>query len=405
MSREDDLIHDIEKNLEKEYRNEYQDALIDYTSKGKPETIQVIPTNVTPTGNPRTSTTQLAEEWEDDEIEVEYGDTERRPRKKRNDGLPSKKRRKKHRFLKTLFALIALGLLLVFGIHWLLISFVSKTDYQPYETEYVRASDVKTGSGVTNILVVGSDARNPDADSRSDAMIIVSINRIKHRIVLTSILRDSYVEIPGYGGNKINAAFQYGGPALLIQTIEENFKVGIDYYINIDFFSFVDIINEIGGVTIDVDDEELPYVNSYLNEINSLLELPAGTSYLTASGVQTLNGTQALSYSRIRYVGTDFARTSRQREVINAVLAKFKAQGIGDMLSSAKSILPQLTTNIPDSKMAWYVMEAPWFLTFDQEEFRIPADDTWAYETIDGLDAIRVDLDANSQLWQDAVYE
>lgn len=317
-----------------------------------------------------------------------------------------KKRRKKHRVLRFFVKLIVAAAVLVFGIHFLLMRLVSGTNYQPYETDYVRADDVMSSPWVENILVIGTDARNPDASSRSDCMIIVSVNRRYGKLVMTSILRDSYVEIPGYGQNRINAAFQYGGADLLIQTIEQNFKIGIDHYVKVDFFSFIEIIDALGGVDIDVDGDEAYYVNTYLCEINNLLGVEQGDGNITVTGMQTLSGKQALSYSRIRYIGTDFARTGRQREVINACIAKAKTLNPVKLLSVCNQILPELTTDISDSEMAWLLMQAPLFLTYESSECRIPADHTWSNLVAGpGMEVLQLDFDANVEVLRKAIYE
>lgn len=332
------------------------------------------------------------EEWDEHAAAIEP--SPRKPRKK--------KKRRKHILLK----LIILLAVLIFGVHFLIMKMVSGTNYQPYETDYVRADDVMTSPWVENILVVGTDARNPDVDSRSDCMIIVSINRKYGKLVMTSILRDSYVEIPGYGQNRINAAFQFGGADLLIQTIEQNFKIGIDHYVKVDFFSFIKIIDALGGVDIDVDEGEAHYVNVYLCEINQLLGVEQGNGNLTSIGMQTLSGKQALSYSRIRYIGTDFARTGRQREVMNAMMAKAKTLNPIKLLSVCNKVMPELTTDISDSELAWLLMQAPLFLTYESSECRIPADHTWNnYIAGAGMEVLQMDFSANVEILQKAIYE
>jgi LCP family protein required for cell wall assembly len=315
----------------------------------------------------------------------------------------TKKRKKKKRHL--LLKLAVILAVLIFGVHLLLMKLVSGTNYQPYETTYVRGDDVMTSPWVENILVVGTDARNTDENSRSDCMIIVSINRKYGKLVMTSILRDSYVEIPGHGQNRINAAFQFGGADLLIQTIEQNFKIGIDHYVKVDFFSFIKIIDALGGVDIDVDDGEAQYVNMYLCEINQLLGVEQGDGNLTVTGMQTLSGKQALSYSRIRYIGTDFARTGRQREVINAMIKKAKTISPLQLLNVCNEILPELTTDISDSQLSWLLMQAPLFLTYESSECRIPADGTWSnYVAGAGMEVLQLDFDANVEILQEAIY-
>jgi LCP family protein required for cell wall assembly len=365
---------------------------------------------------------QEPDDADTDEVEViieEYEDPEegqRRAVKKNGKAAPGtsepekplpkkkKKRRKRrrHLFLKLVIILVVL----IFGVHFLLMQLVSGTNYQPYETTYVRGDDVMTSPWVENILVVGSDARNTDTNSRSDCMIIVSINKRYGKLVMTSILRDSYVEIPGYGQNRINAAFQYGGADLLIQTIEQNFKIGIDHYVKVDFFSFIEIIDAMGGVDIDVDDGEAQYVNMYLCEINKLLGVEQGDGNLTVTGMQTLSGKQALGYSRIRYIGTDFARTGRQREVLSAMVTKAKTLNPVQLLSLCNDVLPELTTDISDSQLSWLLMGAPLFLSYESSECRIPADNTWSsYVTPSGMDVLQLDFDANVEILQKAIYE
>ncbi len=358
----------------------------------------------------------IIEEYQDPEDEPLPSEREKRKlRKEREEQderehiqepVPKRTRKKKKRRRHILLKLLVIIVLLIFGVHFLLTRMVSGTDYQPYETDYVRGEDVMTSPWVENILVVGTDARNPDASSRSDCMIIVSINRRYGKLVMTSILRDSYVEIPGYGQNRINAAFQYGGAALLIQTIEENFKIGIDHYVKVDFFSFISIIDALGGVDIDVDGDEAYYVNMYLSEINNLLGAEQGDGNLTATGMQTLSGKQALGYSRIRYIGTDFARTGRQREVLNAMIAKAKTLNPWKLLSVCNQVLPELTTDISDSELAWLLMQAPLFLTYESSECRIPADHTWSnLITGSGMEVLQLDFEANVEILQKAIYE
>lgn len=355
----------------------------------------------------------IVEEYQDPEDEPLPSEKRSRRRSEKRDRqtpepepVPKKPRKKKKRRRHILLKLILVLAVLIFGIHFMIMKMVSGTNYQPYETTYVRADDVMTSPWVENILVVGTDARNPDASSRSDCMIIVSINRRYGKLVMTSILRDSYVEIPGYGQNRINAAFQYGGADLLIQTIEQNFKIGIDHYVKVDFFSFINIIDALGGVDIDVDGEEAQYVNMYLCEINNLLGVEQGDGNLTVTGMQTLSGKQALSYSRIRYIGTDFARTGRQREVMNAMMAKAKTLNPIKLLSVCNEVLPELTTDISDSELAWLLMQAPLFLAYESSECRIPADHTWSNLIAGpGMEVLQLDFAANVEILQKAIYE
>ncbi len=411
MDDEKDLLESIQKNLElrsdleaekgrvsenysktKSSKSKSSKAEYAKDSHKKPPEVEVIieefrdPEDAPPLGERKVARPKAARQ-----------EDEKPAKKKRR----KKKKRKRHLLLK-LFIIIVV---LIFGLHSLLTWFVSGTNYEPYETDYVRADDVMTSVWVENILIVGTDARNSDSSSRSDCIIILSINKRSGTLVMTSILRDSYVTIPGYGENRINAAYQYGGAALLIQTIEENFKIGIDHYVTVDFFSFIDIIDALGGVEIDVDADEAYYVNLYLCEINELLGAEQGDGNLTETGLQTLSGKQALSYSRIRYIGTDFARTGRQREVINAMIAKAKTLNPLQLLYLCNDVFPELTTDLTDSELAWLLMQAPFLLAFESVECQIPADNTWSnLTTSSGMQVLEIDFEANIEILQQTIY-
>ena len=375
--------------------------------------------------------------WEED---AETMDAEKKPKRRRSPSVPperegrsgreaeaalaredrreerraEKRKEKKHRkkkhgilrrlitFLLVLILIAAAGVGIVYGAVRVMIT---ETNYQPYETAYVRADDVKTDPRVTNILLIGTDNRETDDASRSDAMIVVSINNRKHKLVMTSILRDSYVNIAGYGQNRINHAYQMGGPALLIQTIEENFKIGIDYYVHVDFYSFIDVIDAFGGVDIEVTDAEFQWLNGYVSEINHLEGQPEGYSFLAEPGYQTLNGRQALAYSRIRYDGTDFKRTERQRTVLEALLQKAKKHPLS-MIKACRAILPDLTTNISDNEMTKLIMTAPLYMLYSQSQFRVPADNTWWNDIMgSNQEVLGIDFNANNALLQSAIYD
>lgn len=322
---------------------------------------------------------------------------------KDNSPSPAKKK-KKHPFLKLVLALCILLLIAGAAAYGAVRYYVSKMDYQPYSTDYIRGSDVYQEKGVHNILLIGTDERRAGDTERSDTMILLSINPGTKKIIMTSILRDSYVEIPGYGKSRLNAAYQRGGAALLAQTIEQNFKVGIDYYAKVDFYSFVDIVDAVGGVMIDVDEGEMNYVNGYLNEINALLGAPAGDSYLTAPGIQLLNGKQALSYARIRYIGTDFQRTQRQREILQGVMANAKQANPKTLLTLLDTVLPQIKTDIPEHEMTTLIFKSLFYLSYDMEENRIPMDGTWWNEDVNGQEVLGIDFEANIQGIRQMIY-
>ncbi|HPU63706.1 MAG TPA: LCP family protein, partial [Mobilitalea sp.] len=191
-------------------------------------------------------------------------------------------------------------------------------------SEYEKIADIPVmkDKNVFNVLLIGSDSRDPDDRGRSDAMMVLSVSKKNKEIVLTSLLRDIYLNIPGKKSNRLNAAYALGGAKLLTETIENNFKIKLDGYVAVDFIAFLEIIDILGGVTVEVTEEELPFLNSNIRNINMFLNEDTDKDLIPAAGKYLLNGKQTLGYSRIRYAGTDFARTARQRKVLEQIFEK-----------------------------------------------------------------------------------
>lgn len=207
--------------------------------------------------------------------------------------------------------------------------------------------------GITNILLAGVDGNNLDKGNRSDSMMILTIDEKNNDIRITSLARDTYVQIPGYGEEKLTHAYAYGGPALLLQTIDKNFGLKIDKYAAVSFSSFEKIIDALGGVEVDV----LPKEVSYIPGVDS-------------AGKQTLNGAEALAYSRIRYADDAYQRDNRQRTVMQAAYNKLSSNP-GDLMEIGNTILGYTKTNIPPMeifKLANKVIKMN-FTEFPQLEF------------------------------------
>ncbi len=337
--------------------------------------------------------------------ETPQGKLQAAPASQRKKQAPAPRRQSRTRRLGIFLWKCILVLLILLAVLYAAARHIAaKVDYQTYETSYVRASNVMSQRGVKNILVIGTDERHSDDTTRSDAMILLTINERTRKIMMTSILRDCYVPIEGHGENRINAAYQFGGAALTVQTVEETFQIAIDGYVKIDFYSFVDIVDAVGGVWIDVSEEEREYVNGYLNEINTLLGAEFGDGYLQSSGVQLLGGKQALSYARIRYIGSDFQRTQRQREVIEGIIQQVKKLNPTQLYRLTDTVLPKVVTNLDDHTLACLMMKAVFYMGYDVEQNRIPLDGTWSNATIDGKAVLLLDFAANVQGIQQAIY-
>lgn len=209
----------------------------------------------------------------------------------------------------------------------------------------VKAGVAKMTNPPVNIALFAVDRRNKEQQGNSDVIMIITIDQVTKKIKMSSILRDTYVNIDGKGMDKINAAFALGGPQLAIKTINQNFGMDIKEYINVDFFGTAKMIDALGGVTVTVKPEEIPYLNNYLHEISIIENIPAVP--VTAPGTQLLNGKQAVAYTRIRAVGRgDYERTERQRTVLIALFNKMQGAGPAIYPVFMSQILPNMETSM-----------------------------------------------------------
>lgn len=245
--------------------------------------------------------------------------------------------------------------------------------------------------GIFNILLCGLDGRKTDSDSRTDSMIVATIDTNKKSVKLVSFMRDMYVPIPGHGQSRLNTAFFLGGPELLIKTLNEDFNYNIQYYVTIDFKAFQAMVDKVGGVDVEVKDYELKQINYYIKEANW-----KNPDYLKQAGYQHLNGQQALSYCRIRKVGNnDYERTERQRRVISLLLAKAKKLSIFQLPQFMNSALPYIKTNIPTNKILNLGFTVFKFGALTTSSARIPADNMFEGMKVNGADVLVPDMDKN----------
>ncbi len=243
----------------------------------------------------------------------------------------------------------------------------------------------------TNIALFGLDTREKNDVGRSDAIMIISIDRKHSKIKLISIARDSYVEIERNGKitkDKITHAWMYGKHELAIKTVNQNYKLNITDFVSMNFYQFADVIDYIGGVDIDVDRSEknvmnkeyIPYLNSYGIKCD----------YITKTGMQHLSGGQALAYARNRYTGSDIERGNRQREVIMAMYDQVKTLSVSKYPTLIKKVLAQCATSMSDGEMlelaTWAATNKPSF-----EQLGIPT--KLKTDLIGGVSYVVYDLD------------
>lgn len=243
---------------------------------------------------------------------------------------------------------------------------------------------------VINILLVGEESINDgDSRGRTDSIMIATINKKEKAIKLTSVMRDTYVQIPGYSDNKLNAAYHSGGMPLLVDTIKRNFDVEVDGYVLVDFDGFETIIDKLGGVEVELSNTEA----NYLNRTNYISN-PANRN--VSAGKRTLNGNQALGYARVRYVpngnlSDDFGRTSRQREVLNAIFEKYKSKSAIELIAMLPDMLQLVTTNIQKDEFMNYITTVVTLGPSELETFRLPIDEGYKNTRIRGMSVLLPD--------------
>lgn len=322
---------------------------------------------------------------------------------KKENGKKEPKKKKKSGFKRFLIAVALILVFLAAGLYVLVGKVYAEMNYE--EIESVASSPMKE-EGVTNILLIGNDSRENGEDGRSDAMILLSISNKTKKIYMTSLLRDMYVEIPGYKDNRLNAAYSYGGAELLMETIEQNFDIHISRYVLVNFEAFANLVDAVGGVDLELTGKEVEYVNGYLVEYNILLGRPEGTDYFDdlSGGMVHLNGPQALAYCRNRYIGTDFGRTERQRKVLTEVIHKLPKGVLTNPKGLIDGLMPNLTTNLTQAECYRLSLMAPKLLTYDIIQNSIPIEGTYKDATHRKMSVLEVDFEANKKFLQENLY-
>lgn len=258
---------------------------------------------------------------------------------------------------------------------------------------------------VTNILVFGLDERDPDAPyapSRTDSMIIMSLDRKHKAIKLTSLMRDIEADIRGRegAGDKLNAAYVHGGIGMMINTINEMFDLDIQHFMKFDFWSGEKFIDAAGGVEIEVSEEEVEYVNDSVAEQSSIAGV--APQYLSSGGLQRLTGMQAIAWARIRALGNDQGRTSRQRTVMMSMLGAFAQRSVNEKLATITAALPYATTNFSRESLMLFGLAN--MGTLDKmAEYRVPEDGM--YVTDEDTYNIIVDMEQQIPALHHFIYE
>lgn len=274
----------------------------------------------------------------------------------------------------------------------------------PEDISLDSAETTERDKDVINILLAGEEAIGEDR-GRTDSIMIATINCKEQVLRLTSIMRDTYVAIPGFSDNKINAAYHNGGMPLLKETIKQNFGIQVDGYILVNFDSFEKVIDAIGGIDIELSEREV----SYLNSTNYISDY---TNHNLVVGINHMNGNQALGYARVRYVEKgefvgDFARTYRHRTVIQSIYDKYKEKSTLELASIVPELLPMVTTDLSKSQCIDYLMKIIDVKAENQdlETLNVPVEGACRVTSVRGMSIILPDdLQTNVKAMKDFIY-
>jgi len=260
------------------------------------------------------------------------------------------------------------------------------------EAVFAAVEDQAKESGWQNILLLGGDTRNMEGENKglTDSMIILSINRDEGLVKMTSIMRDTWVDYPEIGkSHKINAANVYGGPELSVKTVNTYFGTDIEDYVIVNMDDMAKIVDLMGGV-------EFKTTASERSEV--------GNVYENSAGLTRMNGAQAVAFSRIRSIDSDYSRVMRQQKVLLALAEKAQNMEVDELMDIAGEVQKIITTSLDQEELkelatAFMVLDVEYV-----EQFRIPADGTFQSGTFDGIWMIRPDFEANKAQLKAFIY-
>ncbi len=364
------------------------------------EDIPIAPRPRKPQASPKSVTMDL----DDDEIsdyEVRRG-KQVTPKKK--------KKRKSPKILIVLAAFLAVVIafsgILITSANSIVSSFTKGDKIEHIED----VNSLASRSDVKNILLIGADKEKGGA-SRSDSIMIVSVNRTAGKVIVTSVLRDTHVDIPGECEAKINSAYAWGGANLLIQTIEQNFGLKIDGYAVVNFNMFTELVDGLGGIDIEVTENEADYINNRHN-----YKSETKPDHFESGESVHLNGYQTLWYARIRKLDSDFMRTYRQRKVITAIAENIKTElltgNIFGLISTAKDVAPNIETSLSSTEFTALLLGMVSCVSKSGLEMdkllvsqQLPFEDTWWFESKWDGSSIVLNLSENREMLYNSIYE
>ena len=309
---------------------------------------------------------------------------------------PKKKGSKAKKIVIILICVVLAIVLAIVGFGAVMLGRVNRQNVDT--TSYIQTPsdapnwDVLDLKGTTNILLIGADKNEDGTNGRSDSMMLVSLDHKNKTMKMVSFLRDLYVEIPTHGKDKLNAAYMIGGAGMVMQTLENNFRINIDKYILTDFEDFADMIDLMGGIDLEMTQEEADYMNKIKGS-----DLKEGRNHL--------RGTLALYYARMRYLDSDFGRTGRQRQVILAMVEKMKKLNMLESTSFLYQFLPYITTNLSNGELLSLATKAMEISDYESDTLYMPYKDTYTEKKVPSVgEALVPDLAENAGILREFLY-
>ena len=308
---------------------------------------------------------------------------------------------RKHKKRKIVGIIILAVVLLVVGIYgsivWMFykdtVGIVSKDEVDPKAEKVKIAEEDQKDKDVFNVLLVGTDSRDPNSDKgRSDSMMLVSFNKKQNKSTVISFMRDTLVDIDGYGRSRLGHTYAYGGVGLTINTLNQTYGLDIQNYVTISFDNLVNVIDEIGGVEVYISEEEAEYYRK-----NGMPDIIAGDV--------TLTGSQALAHARNRTLGSDFERTRRQRSVMYGIYRKIMSEkDISALLPLINYCVTQVETNMSVTEIYDMTKEVLSTEDLKMQQACAPQDGTYTPIVYEGMDVLEIDVDANKKMIEDLLY-
>lgn len=267
------------------------------------------------------------------------------------------------------------------------------------EIDAIQKIAIPQDKDVSNILIIGTDNRGTETNGRSDSMMVLSLNKRTGKITLVSLMRGLYVKIPGRGYSMLNASYSYGGASLLLQTIEDNLRIHIEDAVSINFSGFVQAIDIVGGIDIKLTATEITQMGKTESSTGALCSITG-----LSPGVNLLNGEQALTYSRLRKLDSDFVRTSRQRIVIETLFRKLTSQDLARLNTTVRKLLPLVKTNMSANDLLSLALDSVKYRNATIRQLMLPIDGTHRMIVVRGTQMESFDVAKNVEALHEALY-